>query len=58
MMQGYVLGARDGERMFNSSGEVAIKVIRPEVRRTYLLAPNWCPQGLGFRAMCMPTGMR
>ena len=34
--QGYVLGATDGERMFNSSGR----------------------QGLGFRAMCMPTGMR
>jgi hypothetical protein len=24
--QGYVLGATDGERMFNSSGEVVIKV--------------------------------
>jgi quercetin dioxygenase-like cupin family protein len=26
MMQGYVHGATDGERMFNSSGEVVIKV--------------------------------
>jgi hypothetical protein len=26
MMQGYVLGATDGERMFNASGEVVVKV--------------------------------
>ena len=58
MMQGYVLGATDGERMFNSSGEIVIKVDPTRSSNDLVLAPSWCRQGLGFRAMCMPTGMR
>ena len=58
MIQGYVLGARDGDRMFNSSGEVAIKVEPPRGSNDLSLGTQLVPPGLGFRAMCMLTGMR
>ena len=48
MMQGYVLGARDGERMFNSSGEVAIKVDPTRGSKDLSLGTQLVPPGVGI----------
>jgi quercetin dioxygenase-like cupin family protein len=47
-MQGYVLGARDGERMFNSSGEVAIKVDPTRGSNDLSLGTQLVPPGVGI----------
>ena len=40
-MQGYVLGATDGEHMFQfAAAKSSSKSIRPEVRTIYRLEPN------------------
>ena len=48
MIQGYVLGARDGDRMFNSSGEVAIKVEPPRGSNDLFLGTQLVPPGVGI----------
>jgi quercetin dioxygenase-like cupin family protein len=48
MMQGYVLGATDGERMFNSSGEVAIKVDPTRSSNDLSLGTQLVPPGVGI----------
>ena len=49
MMQGYVLGATDGERMFNSSGEVVIKVDPTRSSNDLSLGTQLVPPGVGIR---------
>lgn len=39
-MQGYVLGTTDGEHLFQSSGEIVIKVDPTQVRTIYRSEPN------------------
>ncbi len=48
MMQGYVLGATDGERMFNSSGEVVIKVDPARRSNDLALGTQLVPPGVGI----------
>lgn len=47
-MQGYVLGATDGERMFNSSGEVVIKVDPSRSSNDLALGTQLVPPGVGI----------
>ena len=46
--QGYVLGATDGERMFNSSGEVVIKVDPTRSSNDLSLGTQLVPPGIGI----------
>jgi quercetin dioxygenase-like cupin family protein len=48
MMQGYVLGATDGERMFNSSGEVVVKVDPSRSSNDLSLGTQLVPPGVGI----------
>lgn len=48
MMQGYVHGATDGERMFNSSGEVVIKVDPSRNSSDLSLGTQLVPPGVGI----------
>jgi quercetin dioxygenase-like cupin family protein len=48
MMQGYVLGAIDGERMFNSSGEVVVKVDPSRSSNDLSLGTQLVPPGIGI----------
>ncbi len=48
MMQGYVLGATEGERMFNSSGEVVIKVDPTRRSNDLALGTQLVPPGVGI----------
>ena len=48
MMQGYVLGATEGERMFNSSGEVVIKVDPNRSANDLALGTQLVPPGVGI----------
>jgi len=48
MMQGYVHGATDGERMFNSSGEVVIKVDPSRSSNDLSLGTQLVPPGVGI----------
>jgi mannose-6-phosphate isomerase-like protein (cupin superfamily) len=48
MMQGYVLGAIDGERMFNSSGEVVVKVDPSRSSNDLSLGTQLVPPGVGI----------
>ncbi len=48
MMQGYVLGATDGERMFNSSGEVVVKVDPSRSSNDLSLGTQLVPPGIGI----------
>jgi len=48
MMQSYVLGAIDGERMFNSSGEVIIKVDPTRSSNDLSLGTQLVPPGVGI----------
>jgi hypothetical protein len=57
-MQGYVLEATDGERMFNSSGEVVIKADPTRGSSDLSLGTQLVPSGVGFHVMCIPTGTR
>ena len=47
-MQSYVLGATDGERMFNSSGEVVIKVDPTRSSNDLSLGTQLVPSGAGI----------
>lgn len=47
-MQSYVLGAIDGERMFNSSGEVIIKVDPTRSSNDLSLGTQLVPPGVGI----------
>jgi mannose-6-phosphate isomerase-like protein (cupin superfamily) len=47
-MEGYVLGATDGERMFNSSGEVVIKVDPTRSSKDLSLGTQLVPPGVGI----------
>jgi len=47
-MQGYVLGATDGEHMFNSSGEVVIKIDPTRGSRDLSLGTQLVPSGVGI----------
>jgi quercetin dioxygenase-like cupin family protein len=47
-MQGYVLAATDGERMFNSSGEVVIKVDPSRRSNDLALGTQLVPPGVGI----------
>jgi quercetin dioxygenase-like cupin family protein len=47
-MQGYVLEATDGERMFNASGEVAIKVDPNGSSNDLSLGTQLVPPGVGI----------
>ena len=47
-MQGYVIGATDGERMFNSSGGVVIKVDPTRSSNDLSLGTQLVPQGVGI----------
>ena len=47
-MQGYVLGAADGERMLNSSGEVVIKVDPARRSNDLSLGTQLVPHGAGI----------
>ena len=47
-MQGYVLGTTDGERMFNASGEVAIKVDPTRSSNDLSLGTQLVPPGVGI----------
>ena len=48
MMQGYVLRVTDGERMFNSSGEVVVKVDRNRSSNDLSLGTQPVPPGVGI----------
>jgi quercetin dioxygenase-like cupin family protein len=48
MMLGYVLGAIDGERMFNSSGEVVVKVDPSRSAHDLSLGTQLVPPGAGI----------
>jgi quercetin dioxygenase-like cupin family protein len=48
MMEGYVLGATDGERMINSSGEVVIKVDPDRSSNDLALGTQLVPPGVGI----------
>jgi quercetin dioxygenase-like cupin family protein len=48
MMQGYVLGTTDGECMFNSSGEVIIKVDPTRRSNDLSLGTQRVPPGVGI----------
>jgi quercetin dioxygenase-like cupin family protein len=48
MMQGYVLRVTDGERMFNSSGEVVVKVDRNRSSNDLSLGTQLVPPGVGI----------
>jgi quercetin dioxygenase-like cupin family protein len=47
-MQGYVLGTTDGERMFNSSGEVVVKVDPSRSSNDLSLGTQLVPPGVGI----------
>jgi mannose-6-phosphate isomerase-like protein (cupin superfamily) len=47
-MHGYVLGATDGERMFNSSGEVIVKVDPTRSSHDLSLGTQLVPPGVGI----------
>lgn len=47
-MQGYVLGATDGEQMLNASGEVVIKVAPTRSSNDLSLGTQLVPQGAGI----------
>ena len=47
-MQGYVLGVTDGEQMFNSSGEVVIKVDPTRSSNDLSLGIQLVPAGVGI----------
>ena len=47
-MQGHVLGATDGERMFNSSGEVIVKVDPNRSSNDLSLGTQLVPPGVGI----------
>ena len=47
-MQGYVLGTTDGERMFNSSGEVVVKVDPSRSSNDLSLGTHLVPPGVGI----------